>query len=220
MPRLISQAEFSRIAGVTEAAITKACKNQLAPARDGRRIDLDHPAARKYLKSKGVTPPKPTPAPKIDERRDVAAAPRAPAPTSDPAAKRGVQVIEHVVDDVSVIADMTIREVVRKFGSSTKFDDWLASLKRIEDIREKRIRNEEAEGRLIPREPVKTHVFGAIDAVNRRLLGDASKTIARRVYAHAKSGQPLEDAERIVRDLIGETLDKVKTQAARVLRNA
>jgi hypothetical protein len=128
-------------------------------------------------------------------------------------------VVSQVVEDVGSVADMTIREVIKRFGTVTAFKDWLTSLKAIEDIRERRLRNEEADGRLIPREPVKHHVFGAIDAANRRLLNDSPKTIARRVYALAKTGAAIEEAEQIVREIISSQLRPVKVQAARVLRN-
>jgi hypothetical protein len=107
---------------------------------------------------------------------------------------------------------------VKQFGSVTGFKDWLFSLKQIEDIREKRLRNEESEGRLISRELVKTHVFGAIEATNRRLLGDSPKTIARRVYALANSGVVIEEGERTVREIISSHLGLVKTQVTKALR--
>ncbi len=47
--RLISRSDLARLARVSPAAITKACKGQLSPACDGPRIDVEYPAVAKYL---------------------------------------------------------------------------------------------------------------------------------------------------------------------------
>lgn len=46
---MVNKAEFSRLAGVTRAAVTKAVAGKLAPAVDGKLIDANHPAAREYI---------------------------------------------------------------------------------------------------------------------------------------------------------------------------
>jgi hypothetical protein len=48
--RLVSRAEFSRLVGVSSAAIAKAIKGCLAPAYTGRKIDTRHAAARAYAR--------------------------------------------------------------------------------------------------------------------------------------------------------------------------
>lgn len=222
MPRPISRAELARLKGVSGAAITKACKKQLLEAcLDNGRIDLDHPAVRKYLGDQGEAPPSapaPTPEPTQPpsrtkrERTPPASPPRSP----EPAASRDSSLDE----DGRPIEELTLREVAERFGTMTAFKDHLDALKKLVDIREKDLKNNETEGRLIERELVKTHVFGAIEAGNRRLLTDSPKTIARRLFALAKSGGTLEEAERTVREILGSTLDPVKASASRVLRNA
>jgi hypothetical protein len=47
--KLVTRYDFSQMCGVTAAAVTKACKGSLAPACYGKRIDIVHPAALKYL---------------------------------------------------------------------------------------------------------------------------------------------------------------------------
>lgn len=54
--RLVTRSELARIAGVSPAAITKACKAGLASARVGALIDLDADAAQTYLANRGVSP--------------------------------------------------------------------------------------------------------------------------------------------------------------------
>jgi hypothetical protein len=96
--------------------------------------------------------------------------------------------------------------------------DWLFALKTIEEIRGKRLDNDENEGRLIPREKVRVHVFGAIEEANKRLLLDIPKNLARTLYAMAKSGNPVEEAEKTVREKISSVLRPVKDKSARALR--
>lgn len=245
MARLVSRAEFARMAGVSGSAITKACRDgSLGEACVGKRIDLDHPAARAYLASKGASPPPPpaakaerptTPArprrsktsesskrrPKLrlvrDDGEDAPPEPPAPPPRKAPPPSPPSEG-DGSPEDLEALAE-TLRPLLERFGTETSFKDWLDSLKRIEEIREKRLKNEETEGLLIRVEPVKVLVFAVIDSAQRRVLSDAPRTIVRRVYAMAGSGTPVEEAERTVRELLGSILRPVKATAERVLRN-
>lgn len=57
--KLISRAEFARQAGVSGAAVTKACSSILKDAVVGKRLDAAHPSALQYLAEKelGQTTP-------------------------------------------------------------------------------------------------------------------------------------------------------------------
>lgn len=57
--KLVSRAEFARQAGVSAAAITKACSSVLKETLTGKRIDVANPVAVKYLETKvrDKTPP-------------------------------------------------------------------------------------------------------------------------------------------------------------------
>src|SRR5262245_49219 len=73
MPRVLSRAEFARLAKVSKAAITKACGAGLAPACTSDRIDADHPAALAYLKRRGVALARTDGAPTKSKKRPAAA---------------------------------------------------------------------------------------------------------------------------------------------------
>jgi len=213
MPKMVARAELARLAGVSAAAITKACKGQLRDACEGKRVDLEHEAVRRYLEGKGVrgdtTPDEPGPA---SEQASAVSGARA---------QRFVTSLEHLEQsDIDGMEDLTLRELTDKFGTVTAFKDWLDARKKISDIREKDLKNAEVEGTLISRELVEHHVFGAIENANRQLLSDSPKTITRRLFAMARSGAPPEEAERVVRDIVSSQLRPVKATAARVLRNA
>lgn len=227
MRPLVSRAELARLAGVSKPAITKACKTFLADACDGDRVRLDHPTVVAWLKAKGRSvpndgappepvvspkpePPAPTPSKKGKESP--------PAPPTEGRLSAGLHDRKATADAVKSYMAI-VRPLLKRFGTKRNFRDWLLSLKDMEIIREKMLANEETEGRLISRELVRTHVMGAIETANRRLLSDAVKTITRTVYSAAKSGVPVEETEKMVRETISSQLEPVKRAAIKQLRD-
>lgn len=210
-PHLVSRSEFSRLAEVSPASITKACKGKgkLVAARVADRIDVTHPNAVAYLEKKGKKPPRIEP----DDDAPLASVNPNELDQLDP--KRFAE-----LDRIEPFASMTIRELVDRFGGRRAFRDWLDALKKIEDIRKTRLDNDTTEGELISRELVESHVFGALEALSRKLLQDMPKTAARRLEAAVKAGEKTEECERILRDLLSKQLRPTKAEAARKLRNA
>lgn len=224
MARLVKRSEFARMAGVGSKSISVACQRGLLQrAFDGAHIDADHEDARAYLKRHGVDLDETDLA--VQAAGHTSAATQVRRGSDDGGGSAGQSVVSPPEGgggssaDLEQLAD-ALRPLVSRFGTSTGFAAWLDSLKRIEDIREKRLKNEEAERTLIHFDPVKRLAMGYVDASQRRVLRDASRTIARRVYAMARSGEPVEEAERTVREIIGATLRPVKRQVMRVLKNA
>lgn len=228
MAELVSRAAFARTLGLTAMAITKWAKGAGAAACVGKRIDAAHPVAVEYARKHGVTPTTPAkrrnwtpPTPTADRQKSSRRKPASSEPPSDDQAAidddhpTGQDLSE---EDVERYEHLSLRVLKQMFGGAISFRDWLDGIKKIVDIKEKQLKNAETEGRLTSRELVATHVFGAIESSNRRLLGDAPKTIARRLYAMARAGSTLEDGEQVVREIIGAQLRTVKSTAIRLLR--
>lgn len=247
--RLVSRAELARLVGVSKPAITQHCDSaKLRDACRGTRVDLDHPLVAAYFEARGkVLPParpeepKPRSVARADAAPPGARKPRLqapPAPPAEPKRPRGRPrspttdgpeenvghmrpppgVTEGSSQDLKQLSD-SLLPLVERFGTDTRFADWLSSLKDIELIREKRLKNGETEGGLISRELVKTFVFGALDAANKRLLGDASKTIASKVFNAVQAKDSLEEVQRLVREEIAKHLKALKATAARHVRH-
>ena len=199
--RLISKADFATEAGVSRAAVTKAATKGLLAATVAGEIDIDHPDAIAYLKKKQAAKTK------IPTKKK-------PVPTTEETS--------HYSKDAPLqkVLDLTLRELVEAFGTDKQFSLWIDARKVIEDIRYKQLRTAKEEGILIPRELVKTHIFGAIEAANVRLLSDTPKTLSERIFALAKAGGSKKEAEKIIKEIIGSQLKNVKTTATRVLKNA
>jgi len=243
--RLISRAALARAAGVSKQAISKACKKDLKPACSGERVDLDHEAVTAYLAAHGRKAPaapaapapqtdaSPTPSPK--RKATKADAPPAPKknvggrprkPTADPSdedddvghMRPPPGVVEGSSEDLKGLTEL-LDPLVDRFGTDIRFSDWLSSLKDIELIREKRLKNGETEGGYISRELVKNFVFGALESFSKRLLGDASKAIVTKVANIVRANGSLEEAQRIAREEISKQLKPVKVTAARNLRH-
>lgn len=233
MPRLVSRADLARLAKVSRPALTKQCQKALAPACQGDRVDLDHPAVQSFLASHGVKSAPPDRAPTKESKRAVVE-PRAPTAKSEPApslrgkatrARREAEPIPPqpanagTPEDLEELAE-TLRPLVARFGTERGFRDWLLGLKGIEDIDSKRLDTAIKRGAVYPRDFVHTHILGLINGAYLRMLGDTPKTLCREIFALAKTGRPLEEAERVTRKLIGKQLDSVKTRVDKAIQNA
>jgi hypothetical protein len=225
MPRLISRADMARLAKVTGAAITKASRKQFAAAMVGDRIHVDHPDAVAYLATRGAKPP--TDHGKTKPAKPVPSRPGAKTPAAKTARRgsgaptaRGRKADDSEPElDVAKYGHLTYSEIVRKFGTQRQFRDVLDAVIKIQTAREKKLNNDEADGRLISKEGVRAHMFGAIESCFRRLLQDTPRTMAMQLLTAAKAGITLEEAETLIRGLIASQLTSMKESAARLLRD-
>src|SRR5690606_37780900 len=84
------------------------------------------------------------------------------------------------------LAELTLFQICERYGSLASYKIVLACNEQRERALKLRLSNLQQEGTLVSFELVKTHVLGLIDATNRRLLGDAAKTLTRRLNALAR----------------------------------
>jgi hypothetical protein len=240
MARLVSRADFARMAGVSAMAITKACRSKLAAADSDGRIDVAHPAAQEYLRARGVDPTAlsatpPTRAPLAAQTRprppadEPAEAPRRaggrPKVELDGRTERGMgtseatDYLKDLGDRVRLpdIARWTLQRLTEKYGTAQALKDYLEARLKIASLDEKEIKNKEHLGELIVRDFVKMRVFGYLEETNRRLLQDLPKTVARQLYAQARAGVPIEEAEKGVRVMLAAQLKQLKSSLTRAL---
>lgn len=206
MPRLISRADLARRAGCSRAAVTQACSRNLADACHGDRVDLDADSVRAFLADNGAADG-PT-----GSRKGKPGRPRKPMPEEPPR-----------LDEVGFseeLGDYTLHEIVQKFGTIRSYRDLLEANEKRERALKNHLDNEQRRGQLIDRELVEKHCVGLIDAMSKQLLSDAAKTITARAYAMAKAGAPLEDGERVAREIMSSHLKPTKRKTVRVLREA
>ena len=129
-------------------------------------------------------------------------------------------VIHDIPEDLDDFVDMTLREILQRFGTKTAFLDWLKATKSIEDINEKRLKNAQTRGELVNRDLIKVGVIEPFDTAFNKLLTDGAKTIARRVSAMNGAGRSVADCEKFVADQISSFIKPAKAKIARTLKNA
>lgn len=122
-----------------------------------------------------------------------------------------------IPEDIQHVADMTLRDLIARYGSNTRFGDWLKALKDLEVIEGQRIKNAVSEGRLVSRELVRDGVISHIDATFRQMLTDGAKTIAQRVIALHDSGAEPGECEELVRDQIQSFIKPMKKKITAAL---
>ena len=271
--KLVSKAEFARMAGVSAGAVTKAIANGLSKAMQGKRIDANHVSALEYVKSKTENKPE-SPAAGIDPLYEdairhcqtnnrftasniqrglkigynraasilvmmTAAGITSESPAVEPSEKkphvRGTAaknekrkkatpetidpeaMLLEIPEDITAFADMSLRELVTRFGTDIRFLDWLKSIKMIEDINEKRLKNAVAKGELVSRDLVKLGIIDPIESAHIKLLTDGAKTIARRATAMHSAERSLDDIEKFVKDQVTSFIRPIKAKVARTM---
>lgn len=210
MRYLTTQHQLAAIVGCDQSTISLRTKKDLADALVGKKLDVGHPSVQAFIAEYGKDP-----ADVLDAYRQSALVDQPDRPSDTQLQLLQVGGTPENADDLK---KMTVAEVAEKFGTRAEYLDYLVALSKIELIRQKQLANAETEGTLISRDLVKQHVTSLIDAAFRRLLTDTPKTIARRVYAMARSATNVEEAEATVKEIISSQLKPIKQSAARVLR--
>lgn len=124
-----------------------------------------------------------------------------------------------IPDNIAAFADMTIRDVIKKYGTAERFTDYLKALKEIGIMAEREIRLAEIKGQLVSRAMVQTQVVEQFDEAHMKLLRDGSKTIAIQVSAMCEAGESIEDIEKFISEKITDFIRPVKAKIAKALRH-
>lgn len=233
---LLTKSDFAKLAGVTAAAITKACKpgNGLAKATVGggvrMRVDPNHPAAVAYLDDRIQKGPRITVS--VNGGEDIPydeyleQAEGTLKPTGAGAAKESRKRVSQynidpadVPDNMQDFADMTIRDVVFKFGTDYRMVDYLRALKEIETIDANRVKNAKARGELVHRDLITRGVLDPIDSAHRKMLTDGAKTIARRAVAMIGAGRDADELEKFIAEQLSSFIRPAKAIIKRALEN-
>lgn len=240
MEILVTHRHFAKICGCTPASVSRLTNKAIKPALVGRKINAAHPAALNVVyqfqqgdgrrdKKVSLGPdPDPTqvlPADVINGASpDLKPTPKGGAARKERQKREGHVEVEGenfgaVPEHIEAFADMTLRQLIHRFGTDSRFVDWLTATKRIEEIKERRTKNEKMMGELIPRDFVAKYLFGAMEESNTRLLNDSPRTIAATAAEMVEAGEPLEQIEERVRELISSQIRNMKTRAKKALRN-
>ena len=209
--KLMTKSEFARYCKCAPTSIANASKKSLIGAVVGKRIDANHPDAVAY-RDRSIE--------RWEQRQENV--------EGQKETKRGWNAINEQKDDVDVdvpddiaeILDWTVYEVFKKFGSKTRFNDWLRAVKMIAEIDEKWIRSAEKKGTLVSRKLILEHVLAPVNSVHVKLMTDGAKTITRRVVTMHDAGRSKVEIEEFVASQIGSFIKPLKAKISRSMKKA
>lgn len=112
----------------------------------------------------------------------------------------------------------THKQIADRFATFTAVADIVDLHYKTEQSRKLWLANEVAEGNLIERDRVVAHALGMFDAAFKKLLSDATKTMALRGMSMMKSGCTAEELEQFFREAQGSVLRPARDAAVRALR--
>ncbi len=202
---LISKAKFAERAAVSRAAVSKATApgGSLAPAMNGTKLDAHHRSARAYLERNGQQAP---------DGRSNGTHRRGGSIEKDKRKAGGEQLPMPDLSAAQNIADFLeypLRDIVTQFATDVRFVDWLKAVKEIENIRDKRLRNDEREGQYLPRD-IFDKVIAEFDRCFTLLLRDTVKTVSAQVHAESKAGGSPAESMETIEDLVGAPITDAK----------
>lgn len=181
--------------------------------------------ARKLQAMLAATEVKDTPTPRREADLDSHIAAKAPHVRGTAARKErrkaeSDETAEEVPENIAEYADMTLRQIIQKFGTDVRFVDWLKAVKAIEDIQEKRLKNEQTQGNLVNRDLIRTGIIEPLNTAHVKMMTDGAKAISVRVPAMAAAGEETVDIERYISGVISSFIKPVAAKVERVIKNA
>lgn len=213
---VVSQKEAAELWGLNPATVCRWAKpgGPLAAAKVGNKLDTDHPAVAAFIAGRAASKPN-AKQHKFSEQLVAEAAKRTTgkARVSDVSAEENFAFFAQ-------LGDLTIRQIAEKYPGHAQLNEYLKAWDLYEGARKKQLANDSLRGELVARHLVETFVFGFIEESHRKLLNDATKTIVRRAFALANSGQSLEEAERMAKDTVTSILRPVKQKIVQRLKEA
>jgi hypothetical protein len=230
------------MAGTSGAAVTKACKSKLADALVGEMIDIGHPVAEEYLKKNRGKATKSTNGGKATSRargsrRDTKRASAQTPENLDPtlkqpklkgpaavrerkkrqAAEQGPPGNNPIPEHLSPYVDLTLRELITRFGTDYQFVEWLKAINLIEGIQEKRLKNLKTQGELIHRQLVEDYLISPINTAHTQMLADGAKTLAAKAIELRDSGDGAVEIEKEIRDRLSSFIKPMKRKIKKAL---
>ena len=121
-------------------------------------------------------------------------------------------------EGIKDLEDLTVREVVMRYGSVDGFKRFVESLKNIAEYKHREIRVRQQRNELIERDKVAGVIFPMIDVAFSRLVSDVPDTLAKLVIARVESGGPetATDVVQLIRDANSQVLKNVKHNASKL----
>lgn len=203
-----SQAKTALILKVSKQAVQKRCKEggDLHEAtNDKKQVNLWHPKIQTWKAE-------------IEEKQEET---RGPAPESKTKKKDNPQ--RHVGFSTQVsfseVENLTIKEVVERYGGLTGFMNYVKSLSGISDWKSKELKYQEKRGELIQKVPTAKSLFTLFDVAFRRIVSEYPGTVTDQIFAIAKGKKKTAriDAIELQEQTLSQILKSVKLEVIKGL---
>lgn len=197
--QLYSASEIAKWTGLTRQAVAKAGREgPLRPAKVGRKYNVTHPAASKWLEDRGVD---------VDDLNAVTGEPVSPTAIESELGSTST-------DPLDAIDAMTLKELTDRYGTKEEFLSWTRSRKELAAAKRQELLLARLKGLVIGREEIQ-RVTDHLEKLNLELLESVASSLARRLTGASLSP---EEALTAIRDRIGTALRVAGESTARSIR--
>jgi len=182
------------------------------------QVDLDHKSARVYCAAHGYEEPDTA---GIRKEAKAAAKNKAPRHSIPPPPREEDFEIEDDELDAegpSEILQMTLYEIISRYGRNPQFKDYVSAGKTLLAMRGMEEEQERKRGEYIHRAHAEK-IIAMIDSLHTALLTDVCTNAATSAMALVKAGESQRRVEEAFRSVISRTLKQSKDQLTRSLRN-
>ena len=209
-PSWKNQSEIADILGVTRQAIQKLCRKggKFEPAlNDKKKINRWHPIIVQHKAD-------------LDERN----AAKGIIPQAGKVEKQAVKkTATHINTEVTFqeIEDLTVKEVVERYGGMIGFKNFVDALKSMSDWKAKETKYQEIRGKLVSINPVADSLFSILNTCLRWIVGEYPVSITDRLIAIAKSDRDTARIEiiELQEEELSKRIKETKEDVTRKLRD-
>lgn len=207
-PDYNSQTKLALILKVSKQAVQKKCKEGGSlhiATNDKKQVNLWHPAVQTWkaeLEEKQAEKQGPVPEPKTKKKDDP---------------QRHVGFSTDV--SFSEVENLTIKEIVERYGGLTGFKNYVSSLTGISDWKNKEVKYQEKRDELIKKAPVAKSLFALFDVAFRKIVSEYPGTVTDRLFAIAKGNKKTAriDAVALQEQTLSQILKSVKLEVIKGL---
>lgn len=206
--RYIGQSPAAKIYACTIPAIAAAMKpgkglfDAVVQIGEGRKIDMEHPAALEYRKAHRMRIKEPDPIP--------------PTVQNTMGGRAGTA----IEGEIRKYWDYTLGQIVDKFGTMPAFASMLQAADKVESIHARRLEADRKTGELISREFVKKNILSLVERVFQRLLAEMPVGLATEVHTMCSTNATLEEVQQAIHDAVSRELKTLKRDTKREIKRA
>lgn len=181
---LISKKDFAERAGATPGAISHIFKKD-HPACVNNKINLNHPEAKIYLEQKAF---------RLERKKQRQIQNETPFSDSRPANLNTDFVAPDIPEEENkpvvpeVLANLTLEEIVMKYGGLPGFKMYVSTLKEFNSYQAKKLKYDEDRGELINKNYEAKILFEALELLFERLVNDIPHELTQRIISIVKRG--------------------------------